>query len=122
MNAAILRAPGAVRVPAARTSRVSKSSRTRVGNFVRLFLVLFFVVLFREWLFFLAALAGALTAPMVSVPPGRRALAAGDRAPPAHPTFADGPDSRGPCPQWVPPRAARPAWARPDPPACRSGR
>mmetsp|Transcript_7600 Transcript_7600/g.30799 ORF Transcript_7600/g.30799 Transcript_7600/m.30799 type:complete len:530 (-) Transcript_7600:893-2482(-) len=32
MNAAILRAPGAVRVPAARTSRVSKSSRTRVGT------------------------------------------------------------------------------------------
>ena len=32
MNAAILRAPGAVRVPAARTGLVSKSSRTRVGT------------------------------------------------------------------------------------------
>ena len=32
MNAAILRAPGAVRVPAARTGRVSKSSPARVGT------------------------------------------------------------------------------------------
>ena len=32
MNAAIIRAPGAVRVHAARTGRVSKSARARVGT------------------------------------------------------------------------------------------
>jgi CDP-diacylglycerol--serine O-phosphatidyltransferase len=31
--------------------------KTRVGNFVRLFVVIWFVILFREWLFFAAALA-----------------------------------------------------------------
>jgi phosphatidylserine synthase len=31
--------------------------RTRVGNFVRLFVALWIVVLFREWLFLLGALA-----------------------------------------------------------------
>ena len=52
------------------------------------------------------ALSSHRSAPRAWVPPGRRARPAGGRAPPAHPAFAGGPDSRARCPRWVPPRAA----------------